>query len=109
MLFISAEDFFAQAENAPRLTREEEKRLAQELGQNTVARTRLICNYLPFVAGRIRRTPKDIHTLHTVYACLAVLEKEVDNFDFLQDHERFIHRLSGKMRQCLTRCLAELR
>jgi hypothetical protein len=109
MLFISVEDFLAKAKNAPRLTQEEEKRLAQERGQNTAARDRLVCGYLPLVAARIRRAPKELQNLQTVYACLAALEKGVDSFNFLQDSEPFSHHLSWSLRQCIVRRLAERR
>ena len=107
MLFVSAEDFFTQAEKTPRLTREEEKRLAQEMAQNAAARDQLIRSYFPMVAACIRRAPQDLHTLRTVYVCLASLEKGVDSFNFLQDGERFSHHLSWRLRQCITRCLAD--
>lgn len=106
MLFISAEDFFAQAEKIPRLTREEEKRLAQEMAQNAAARDQLISSYYPMVAACIRRAPRELHTLQTVYVCLDSLEKGVDSFNFLQNSERFSHHLSWRLRQCVTRCLA---
>lgn len=109
MLFINAEDFFAQAKNIPRLTREEEKQLAREMGQNTAARTQLIRSYYPFVAARIRRAPRELQTLRTVYVCLASLEKGVDSFDFLQDNMPFVHHLGWRMRQCITQCLADRR
>lgn len=105
MLFISAEDFFEQAKNYTRLTREEEKRLAQQMKQDADARTQLIRSYYPFVAAKILHAPKNLQTLKTVYACLASLEQAVDSFDFLQDRQPFLHHLSWRMRQCITRCL----
>ena len=101
MLFISVEDFFAQAMNAPRLTRDEQKQLSLEMAQNDDARNQLIRSYLPFVAARIRRAPKSFQTLHTVYACLSALEKGVDSFNFQQDREPFIHHLSWRLRRCI--------
>lgn len=107
MLFISVEDFFTQADKIPRLTREEEKRLAREMAQNPAARDQLIRGYLPMVAACIRHAPQELRTLQTVYVCVASLEKGVDSFNFLQDSETFSHHLSWRLRQCLTRCLAE--
>ena len=107
MLFIRAEDFFAQASEAPRLTREEEKQLAREMGQNPAARERLIKSYYPMVASHIRRAPRDVQTLRTVYVCLESPAEGVDQFDFLQDSETFTHHLSWRMRQCITRCIAD--
>ena len=106
MLFISAEDFFIRAKNTPAITRQEERLLAQQMRQDPAAREQLIRSYLPFVAGYIRRMPKNLHTLQTIYACLDTLEKGVDSFDFQQDHEKFIHHLSWRLRQCITRCIA---
>ena len=107
MLFVSAEDFFAQAQDIPPLSREEEVRLARELPQNALAREQLIRSYLPMVAGHIRRVPKQLHTLQTVYLCLEALEKGVDSFNFLQGSERFAHHLSRRLRQCTVRCIAD--
>lgn len=107
MLFTSAEDFFIQAAEMPRLTREEEQRLAQQMPQSTAAREQLIRSYFPMVAGYIRRMPPEMHTLKTVYIFLDALEKGVDSFNFLQDHEPFSHHLSWRLRQCITRCIAE--
>ena len=106
MLFLTAEDFFAQAAQVPRLTREEEKQLAREMPQNPAARERLIRSYYPVVAAYIRRSPKWMHSLKTVYVCLDSLEKAVDSFPFLQDGEPFSHHLSWRMRQCITYCIA---
>ena len=107
MLFINAEEFFAQAEKMHRLTRDEECRLAREMGQNPAAREQLIRSYLPMVAAHIRRAPRELHTLQTVYICLDSLEKGVDSFNFLQDSEQFSHHLSWRLRQCVVRCLAD--
>lgn len=107
MLFISTEDFFVHAKELPLITQEEERLLAQQMGQDPAARERLIRSYLPYVAGYIRRMPKDLQTLQTVYACLDTLEKGVDSFNFQQDQEKFSHHLSWRLRQCITRCIAE--
>ena len=107
MLFISAEDFFARAYKEPRLTREEEKQLAREMGQSAAARERLIKSYYPMVASCIQRAPREIQTPRTVYICLKSLEEGVDHFNFLQDGETFTHHLSWRMRQCITRCIAD--
>lgn len=107
MLFVSAEDFFAQAAKMPRLTREEEKALARKMLHDPAARETLLRSYYPMVAGHIRRGPKQLHTLNTVYVCLASLEQAVDSFNFLQDSETFTHHLSWRLRQCITRCIAD--
>ena len=107
MLFISAEDFFARAKEMSPLTQEEEQLLSRQMGQDPAARERLIRGYLPYVAGCIRRAPQNVQTLRTVYACLDTLEKGVDSFDFQQDQEKFSHHLSRRLRQCITRCIAD--
>ena len=108
MLFISVEDFLTQATAVPRISREEEKVLAQRMvaGDDT-ARETLVRSYLPLVASHIRRAPQDIRTLNTVYVCVAMLEKSVDRFHFQQDSETFTHHLGWGLRQCITRCIAD--
>ena len=108
MLFVSLEDFYAQTEKMRRLTREEETECALAMAQGDAeARQRLICSYLPFVAARIRQAPPEIQTLRTVYSAIATLEKGVDTFRFQQSNETFYHHLSWRLRQCLTRCIAQ--
>ena len=107
MLFISAEDFFTQVKNIPRLSREEERELAQQMPRNPDEREQLIRAYMPMVAAHVRRAPQDLHTLKTVYACMDALEKGVDSFNFLQDGESFAHHLSQRLRQCIVRCIAD--
>ena len=107
MLFINAEDFFTQAAKMSRLSREEERRLAEEMPQNADAREQLLRSYYPMVAGYVQRMPENLRTLKSVYICLESLEKGVDSFNFLQDRESFAHHLSWRLRQCITRCIAE--
>lgn len=108
MLFISAEDFFSKVKDIPPLTREEERALAaRKDGGDPAARQRLVEGYLPFVAAVIRRAPQALHTLDTVYTCIHSLEQGVDSFRFAQDSETFAHHLSWRMRQCITRLIAE--
>lgn len=108
MLFISVEDFLSRAKAMPRLTREEEKALARlRADGDEQAAQRLRESGLPLVASLIRRQPLSLQNLHTVYACIRCAEACADGFNFLQDGETFIHRLSLRLRQCLVRCLAE--
>ena len=108
MLFISAEDFFGKVKAIPPLTREEERALAARKDSgDEAARRRLVEGYLPFVAAVIRRAPQAEQTLDTVYACVVALEKGVDGFNFAQDSETFAHHLSWRLRQCITRCIAD--
>ena len=106
MLFISAEDFIARTSAIPRLSRSEEKALAQRMAAgDRTARESLVRSHLPLAAALIRRAPKKVRTLRTVYACIETTEKAVDQFHFLQDSEPFVHHLGWRLRQCIARCL----
>ena len=108
MLFISVEDFLTQVSAIPRLSRDEERSLAaKKAAGDSAAKEAIVEGYLYQVAAYLRRAPQQIRTLHTLYACVAALEKAVDRFDFLQDSETFTHHLSWALRQCITRCIAE--
>jgi len=108
MLFYSVEEFFRYAEKQKPLTREEERSLAAAMkAGDDGAKKRLLDGYLPFVAGVIRRQPKQRQTLKLVLRCCMMLERETEGFDFLQDGETFLHRLSWGMRQAVTREIAE--
>ena len=108
MVFITADAFFSNADTITQLTREETKMLGLQMAAgDRTARERLILGHLPFVAALIRRWPREIQTLHTVYACINCLEKRIDCFDFSREQTRFIDDLSKALRQCLTRCIAE--
>ena len=102
MIFVSAEDFFDKASAIPRLTREEEKELARRMAAGDAeARTRLIEGYLPVAAARIRRLPRKFQTLGMVLYCVHYTARAVDSFDFSQDQEPFIHRLSWSLRNAV--------
>ena len=108
MLYITVDDFYAKAGEMTRLTRQQERACAAAMAAGDAdARRRLIQSYLPVVAAVVRRAPREIQTLQTVYACIHALETGVDSFNFLQDSESFIHHLSWRLRQCLTRCIAD--
>ena len=104
MLFISVDDFFDKVKKISPLTPEQEKSLG--LVKDAVAREKLVLGYLPTVAAFVRRAPKDIQTLNTVYECISVLEKAVDGFDFSRENARFAHHLCARLRQCITKCIA---
>lgn len=108
MLFVSVEDFLLQTGAISRLTRAREKTLAQCMVEgDEAARKMLVHSYLPMVAAYIRRAPRCIRTLRTVYACIAQVEKGVDTFNFQQEGETFTHHLGWRLRQCITRCIAD--
>lgn len=109
-LFISVDDFFQRVRNITRLSRADEKNLALKMKKGDIeARQAIVNSYLPMVASYIRRSPKELQTLKTIYSCIQSLEKGVDGFDFLQDSETFTHHLSWRLRQCITKCLVDRR
>lgn len=108
MLFIQPEAFFEKAASIPRLGREEELACAQAMAAgDELARRRLVEGYLPMVAGHICRLPESEQSLELIYRCCTALEKAVDSFDFLQESERFSHRLSWYLRQTVVRYRVE--
>lgn len=110
MLFISVDDFFQKVRGVARLSRTDEKDFALKMKEgNAEARQAIVNGYLPIVASYIRRSPKELQTLETIYSCIRSLEKGVDGFNFLQDSETFTHHLSWRLRQCITRCLVDRR
>lgn len=108
MIYLSVEDFFEKAGKYSRLPRDEEKLCAiKKNSGDENAREELINSYLPFVSALIKRQPKENQRLHTVYACIKVLDKAVDEFNFLQDHETFTHHLSIRLKNCLINCYVD--
>lgn len=108
MLFIGVEDFFNKVNSLPNLSKDEEKSLAQRMASGDEnARKALIESRLPFVASYVRRLPKEMQTLKAVYSLIEAVEKGVDSFNFFQEGETFNHHLSWRMRQCITRLIAE--
>ncbi len=108
MLFISAEDFLRKVETIPPLTREETTALAAQMQNgDAAARDKLVRGHLPFAASFIRRAPRTIRTLSTVYACIVCVETCVDRFDFSQDQVPFVHHLGRALRHCIVRRLIE--
>ena len=106
MFFISAEDFFEKAARCTALTRQEEIALAQRMASgDQEARQKLIEGYLPFVAGVIRRKHPTDRSLPLVLYYVQALEAAVDHFNFLQDSETFLHRLSWYLRQAFVKYL----
>lgn len=110
MLFLSADDFQEKVSAIRPLSRKEELDCALRMaGGDGEARSRLIEGYLPQAAGSIRSLPERYRTLEAVMRCCAAVEKAVDRFDFLQDGERFSHRLSWWLRQTVTGYMADAR
>lgn len=108
MLFISVDDFFKKTAALRPITREQERAYAVQMKNGDAdARQAIITGYLPYVAASVRHLEPGMQTFTVVMACCAALEKAVDSFNFLQDSERFSHRLSWWMRQTITRCIAQ--
>ena len=108
MLFLSADDFFQKAKAFSRMEREEEINCARlmENGDLT-ARERLIQSYMPVVAAAVRKVSPAHQSLSLVVLCLEVLERTVDSFDFFQNSETFTHCLSNRLKQTVTRYIAQ--
>lgn len=109
MLFINVQDFYNKACEYKKLTREEEKALAQRMKDDPEARQALINSYLPMTAGFIDRLKDDYQSLELVYRCIQALEKCVDSFNFQQDGETFAHRYNWYLRQTITKYIADSR
>lgn len=108
MVFISIEDFFGKTEALPPFSKEKEKALAEKMAAGDEnARKALIELRLPLVASYVKRAPKELWTLKTVYSLIEALEKGVDSFNFSGEGETFTHHLSWRFRQCITRLIAE--
>ena len=104
MLYTCAEDFFQYAFTTKRISREEEIEYAKLMKVNdSVARQAIINGYIPVVAARIRRLPKECQSLELIYRCIDVLEKTTDTFNFLQEGETFLHTLSVRLQPVINR------
>lgn len=90
------------------MKREDEIECAKKMKDgDALARKRLIESYLPIVAGYVKRSQYYSQSLALVFRCISALEKAVDSFDFLQDREKFSHRLCRILRQEVVRHIAE--
>ena len=105
-MFISTEDFFNKINTMAPLTDEDFQTLVLRMrGGDEAARDALVRGFLPFVASFIRRAPRRIKTLHTVYACIACVEECVACADGARDKRAFAAELGRRLRQCVIRCL----
>jgi DNA-directed RNA polymerase sigma subunit (sigma70/sigma32) len=108
MLFTDCNDFFDKAARAARLSREEERSLALLMAEGDgSARQRVVESYLYAVSAFVRKTSGEYYSLELIYRLISALEREVDKFDFLQEHESFMHRLGGALRRELTAFIAD--
>ena len=94
MLFLTPMEFFVKALKIENLSREQEKELYLKMKAGDMeARKRIIQSYIKIIACKIKRQPKEMHSLDLIYRCLDKLEKAVDRFNFLQDGETFNHTI----------------
>lgn len=108
MYYICVEDFYKKAQEVKRLTREEEKLCADAMKEgDPEARKQLIESYYPMVRACLKRFPKELQSIKSLYTCLQSLEQGVDRFNFHQDGETFAHHLSWRLRQAITKCIAD--
>ena len=108
LLFTDAKDFFTKAAAAERLSRESEKACAQRMAQgDSEAREKIILSYLPAVAAFAKRKSRGKCSLELIYRLIASLEKAVDSFDFAQEREAFLRRLTLAMKKALTEYIAD--
>ena len=106
MIFISIDDFLTKVNKIQRLTREEEALLACRAAKGEEgAKQQLFEGYLPFVASFVKRLPKDIQSLDTVYRLISTLKSSLDDFDFNAGGS-FVHYLSRRLRRCSVECIA---
>ncbi len=100
MIFITVEDFYEKASACSFMSRQEEVECAKKIqAGDAEAREQMIQSYIPMVAAHIKHTKPDLQQIGLVVYCMKALEKAVDSFNFLQDSEKFSHRLSWCLRQ----------
>ncbi|MBQ9989030.1 MAG: hypothetical protein IJP30_04765 [Clostridia bacterium] len=100
MVYVDLQDFYNKAAACKRLSREEEINCAKRMkAGDEEAREQLVQSYLPMIAGHIKHAKGDLQSLGCALYCAVELEKAIDRFDFLQDSEPFLHRISWILRQ----------
>lgn len=111
MLYTSTDDFYKQISNLKRLSREQEKDLAQKmkLGDEG-AKKALMDGYLPVLGAYLKRythTP----SLDMIYKGIEILKTSIETFDFLHDspspNSTFANYLADKVRRMITRYIAD--
>ena len=108
MLFLTPDDFFQKVAQFKPIDRQKELEYARQmLDGDPEARNAIIEGYLPHLAAVLRRAKPEYRTLRLILGYCAALEKAVDSFDFLQNSERFSHRLDWYLRQTFVRYIAE--
>ena len=109
MLFVTVQDFYAQAANAKRLDRREEIACAARMQAGDVeAKDALVQSYLPTVAAFAKRVSTGEPSMELVCRFAAVLEQQVEGFDFAQQGETFTHRLSLALKKAMAEYIADI-
>ncbi len=107
MLFTSYYDFFDYVDKLKPLTAEEKNECVTLMNKgDEIARSKLIDNYLPFVAVIIKKYTSSKPSLELIYRSITTLNKLIDNYDLLDDNS-FTRALSFKLRQVLTNFIAD--
>ena len=107
MLYLCANDFFKQAENAKRLSREEERKYASEMqAGNESARRILTDSYLPVLAAYLKRFSAE-PSLELIYRGLETLDEAISHFNFEAERPPFSKFLGDRLRQTVTRYIAD--
>lgn len=108
MRFLTVQDFYAQAANAGRLDRHEEIACAARMrAGDPDARDALVQSYLPTVAAFAKRVSTGAPSMELVCRFAAILEQQVEGFDFAQEGETFIHRLSLALKKTTAEYIAD--
>ncbi len=104
MIFVSIEDFFEKAASCHILNRQDEILCAEKMKSgDRDARQKIIESYIPMAANHIKRLNPQLQQMGLAVYCMHALEKAVDSFDFLQESETFVHRLSWWLRDATAR------
>ena len=107
MLYTSADEFFALAASAKRLSREEEKALGTRAKEGDAAALRVLTDsYLPVLASYLKRYT-DTPSLHLIYLGVETLEEAVAAFDFQAENPTFTRFLGDRVRRMMTRYIAD--
>ena len=108
MIFKCVDDFYAYASMIKPLSREQERALALAMREgNAQAREAIIRGYMPFISAKMKGLSKQESSLELLYRMISKLEELVDKFDFLQEGETFIHRLSMALRHTVVEYIAD--
>lgn len=107
MLFISSDDFFEYVKNLRPLTIEEEKEFSFLLKNGDEnAKNKLVDNYLPYVASIIKRNSRGKPSLELIYRAILDLINLLESYDFSKENGSFTRALSFKLRQTITKFIA---